>query len=506
MFNADLTIRNDNGLPVAYLSEAVPQLNSDTWKVNPDGTMDTTYHLKANTVWHDGQALTADDFVFSAEVYKKPELGLADGVPMSLIAGVTAPDARTVVIHWKQTYPDADGGGGGSSQQDASILPPLPRHILGPQFETQAPDAFVANLFWTQEYIGAGPYKLDRWETGAFLEGSAFSGDVFGKPKITRIRENFISDPNTVIANLLSGDAQLTAGDSIRFTDGETLREQWGERGSILNFPNLYRHTLFQWRPEYASTRAFTDLRVRQALHYGFDFPSVNETIQAGRTTQAIGPIPPTMAYYKQLDAAVTHYPYDPQKSQQLMTEAGFTRASDGVWVSPNPAFGRMSFETNVLTSPDSDNEMHLMADAWRKLGFDIKEVSWAPAIGADNQTRNTFPGLSTTSDPPGEKAVDDYRTNRIPSPDRRWQGRNRGGWMGTPDNDRLIDVFDTSLDRDQRTQAIIGVIKTIDDSAAEINLYWKLNAVGFAKGVTGPRLTDLNGAPEWNIQDWDLK
>ncbi len=127
MFNADLTIRNDNGLPVAYLSEAVPQLNTETWKVNPDGTMDTTYHLKPNTIWHDGQPLTSDDFVFSIQVYKKPELGLADTVPLSLISSVTTPDARTVIIHWKQTYPDADGGGGGSAGQDASILPPLPR-------------------------------------------------------------------------------------------------------------------------------------------------------------------------------------------------------------------------------------------------------------------------------------------------------------------------------------------------------------------------------------------
>src|SRR5438045_7803660 len=49
MFNAFLTIRNDAGAPTAYLAEAVPQLNTDTWRVNPDGSMDTTYRLKPNT-------------------------------------------------------------------------------------------------------------------------------------------------------------------------------------------------------------------------------------------------------------------------------------------------------------------------------------------------------------------------------------------------------------------------------------------------------------------------
>ena len=50
MFNSFLTIRNDTGAPTPYLAEAVPQLNTDTWRVYPDGTMDTTYRLKPNSI------------------------------------------------------------------------------------------------------------------------------------------------------------------------------------------------------------------------------------------------------------------------------------------------------------------------------------------------------------------------------------------------------------------------------------------------------------------------
>jgi ABC-type transport system substrate-binding protein len=226
--------------------------------------------------------------------------------------------------------------------------------------------------------------------------------------------------------------------------------------------------------------------------------------LQAGRTSAAIGPIPPTATYYGQLDQAVAHYPYDPRRSEQLMIDAGFARGPDGVWVSPNPAFGRMAFETNVLASPDSDNEMHLMADTWRKLGFDVKEVSWTPALGADSQVRNTFPGLSTTSTPPGESAFSDYRSDRIPTPENRWRGSNRGAWPGSPEFDRPLDIFETSLDRNERTQAIIAMNKILNEDAVVINLYWKLNAQAAANGLTGPRLTDPNGSPEWNLHEWD--
>src|SRR5438094_2668854 len=52
MFNADLALLDDQGNPQPYLAAALPALGSDTWKVFPDGTMETTYHLKPNLVWH----------------------------------------------------------------------------------------------------------------------------------------------------------------------------------------------------------------------------------------------------------------------------------------------------------------------------------------------------------------------------------------------------------------------------------------------------------------------
>jgi peptide/nickel transport system substrate-binding protein len=504
MFNAGLAIRNDSGLPTPYLAQSLPQLDTDTWRVFPDGTMETIYRLRANITWHDRQPLTADDFVFAFDVYSTPDLGVAGSPPISLIDAVTAADPATVVIRWKQTFPDADAlrAGGGNSSNEA--FPPLPRHILGQPFQRQDTEGFIANPFWVSQYVGAGPYKLERWEPGAFLEGTAFDQHILGKSKIQKIREIFTPDPNTAVANLLAGEAQLTSGDSIRFTDGEILVQQWSDQGKVLNFPNLYRIVQFQRRPEFASTLAFTDLRVRRALHHGVDFDSLNEALQAGRTQPAKGPIQPTAAYYGDLERTLTHYPYDPRRTEQLMTDAGFAKASDGVWASPR--FGRLAFDTNVLASPDSDNEMHIMADTWRRLGFEVREVSWSPSQGADNEVRNSFPGLSTTSTPPGEKALVDYRSDRIPTPQNRWRGTNRGPWPGRPEYDRLVDVWETSLNRNERTQAVIQMNKMLNDDAAVINLYWKLNAQAFINRLTGPRLTDPEGSAEWNIHQWEFR
>jgi ABC-type transport system substrate-binding protein len=119
----------------------------------------------------------------------------------------------------------------------------------------------------------------------------------------------------------------------------------------------------------------------------------------------------------------------------------------------------------------------------------------------------STFPGLSTTSTPPGETAFSDYRSDRIPTAENRWRGsNNRGAWPGTAVYNRLLDTFESSLDRNERTAAIVEMARVITEDVVVINLYWKLNAQAVANGVVGPRLTDPNGSAEWNIHEWEFR
>src|SRR5581483_2546903 len=63
-FNSALTYQDPSGAPHPEIASEIPSQDAGTWVVNPDGTMVTTYHLHENARWHDGQPLTADDFVF----------------------------------------------------------------------------------------------------------------------------------------------------------------------------------------------------------------------------------------------------------------------------------------------------------------------------------------------------------------------------------------------------------------------------------------------------------
>src|SRR5438552_1268561 len=179
-FNATLDVWDMNQESHPQLAEALPELNTDTWRLFPDGRMETRYTLRPNLTWHDGAPLTSDDFVFGLRVYKTPELGSANTRPIPQMDDIVVQDARTFTIRWKQPYVDAAG-------MHISFQA-LPRHLLEDDLAKMDAVAFTGHSFWTAQYVGAGPYKLDRWEPGSFLEASAFDNYALGRPKIEKIR------------------------------------------------------------------------------------------------------------------------------------------------------------------------------------------------------------------------------------------------------------------------------------------------------------------------------
>ena len=54
MLNVGVAVHNDQDVALPALAEAVPTIENGLWKVNPDGTMQTTYRLKPGVTWHDG--------------------------------------------------------------------------------------------------------------------------------------------------------------------------------------------------------------------------------------------------------------------------------------------------------------------------------------------------------------------------------------------------------------------------------------------------------------------
>lgn len=499
LFNALPALIDDKGQPRPQLLEMLPALNTDTWRVFPDGRMETTYRLRPNLRWHDGQPLSPEDFVFSWRVYATPALGHANQPPFHAIEDVAAVDPLSFVIRWKVPYPDAST----LSARDRE-LPALPRHLLQAAFEripTAGEDALAAQPFWSREYVGLGPYRLERWEPGAFIEGVRFDGHA-PVAKIERIILRFSVDSNVVMANLLSGEAHVATDNSVGQV-AEAVHQEWAPRnaGTVIRWPNAWRHTSFQLRPETATPRALLDPRVRKALAHAVDRQPVSEAVYGGQAIFADTMIWSGSEWGGAPDASITTYPYDLRRTEALLAEAGIGKGPDGVYAGPD---GRFSTELQTTEGPDNVPEMLIMAAGFREAGFDVREHVLPAAQAQDPQARATFPGLQTSNTNMGEPAMINLVSDQIPGPQNRWRGGNRGGWS-TPDYDRLVSTFNRTLDRNERRELVRQLLRIYSDQLPAIPLIFRAQPFAHVAALRGPAIAAPESTVIWNVYDWEF-
>ncbi len=499
LFNAELALLDARDTARPYLAAALPQLNTDSWRVFPDGRMETTYPLRPNLAWHDGAPLTAEDFVFAWQVYTDPELGLAGAKPQNLMEEVASLDPQTVIIRWRGLYPDA-------GELSYSLFQPLPRHILELAFQQADVETFVNHPFWSGQYVGAGPYRLEQWEPGALIVASAFAGHALGRPKIDRITVRFFTDENIALTNMLAGSAQLATDRALRFEHVETLRQQWTgiDKGAIILTPTQWRYVRVQMRPTVVEPRALLDVRVRQALAHTIDKDGLN-ALFGGEGAMADTLLPRTVPYFAELDRAITKYPYDPRRSEQLMAEAGYSKGPDGTYTDASGE--RFRFDLWGDAGVQLEKDLAVLGDGWRRVGYDPRLFVLPIAQLRDGRYRTTFKGLySGTSGAAADNRLEHFTSGSIPSPETRWTGNNYGGWSNE-EFDRLYEAFLTTLDRAERNRQVIQMLKIVSQDVAIMPLYHNYEVAAHVAALQGPDPNPVAfNLMNWNVHQWELR
>ncbi len=501
LWNAGLALNDNKEVASPYLAEALPLLGTDDWRVLSDGRMETTYRLKPGLTWHDGAPLTASDFAFAYTVYKTPALGIADVPPFQQLDDVTAPDARTVVFHWVHPY----AGAGSLIADQTTGFQALPKHILERPFATAAsnPDGFVAQPFWSSEYVGLGPFKLTSFEPGSSVEGVAFDQHALGRAKIDRIRVLFMSDANTVLANLLSGEAHIAIDDSIRFQQAIVLQREWEPRktGSVLLSPAQFRYHSFQLRPDISVPKTLADLRVRQAVTQAIDRKALGDALLEGQGIVADVMIVPQVDYYAEAEGVVTRYPYDVRRAEELLTSVGYAKGSDGIYA--HPTEGRFPLEVRVLGGAANEQEAAIIADYLRRFGIDSSIYVVSQAESQDGQIRATFPGISASSVIYGSQVpLDRLRSASIATPENRWRGSNFGAWLNA-DFERLATAYESSLVPDERRGVAVQIMKVISEQVPTIPLFYNFMVTPHVADLQGPTTAVSASVAGWNVHEW---
>ncbi len=499
VFNAQLSYLDDQAAAHPYLAEALPQLNSDSWRVTADGRMETTWKLRPNTLWQDGTPLSAQDFVLSWRVYATPELGQSQSPPLNALDSVTAPDDRTLVFHWKGLFP-----GAATMYEHNREFPALPRHLVEAGFLQNNAESFINLPYWTQDFVGLGPYRVERWAPGEFIEAVAFDKHVLGQPKISRVRLVFMADDNTVLASLLAGEIHLTADASARLSQVPLLKQEWATSGAgaVHLHVNQYRTVYVQFRPELLEQRGLLDARVRAALYHAMDRQAINDSVYGGEALLGEYLLAPLTDLGRAGDRAIVKHPYDPRRSEQLMAEAGYARGADGIYASP--AAGRFTLQVQTQAASDNNAEIAILANGWQTAGFATEQKLLSGVAARAPDALATFPGMLINSTGATSGLIDDFRNTSIPTRENRWNGSNRGAW-NNPDYTALAETFATTLDSAQRQEQVAQMARIFSEELPALTLFYRSVVFAHTSALTGVTNTPPESTVPWNMHEWEL-
>ena len=491
MLHRPLAQIDEKGDYLPMLAAALPSQDDGTWRVFPDGRMETTWTFKPNVRWHDGTPVSVDDVVFGWQVALAPDVPFKQRSTARQIDGITALDGDRFVIAWKSFFI-------GAATLGVDDLFLLPRHRLEETFLNDRV-GFVNSSYWNTDFMGLGPYRLVHWEPGAFAQLEAFDGFFGGPQRIKNITFRFVRDTNTAMANILAGEIDVMLGRSLGLEHAQTLKEQWENRGAgqVLTYPR----GVFEIRFAPGDARV-ADTRVRKALYHAMDRDSIVRDLYFGLLEQAHSYVSYRTNGFDRIDARTTKYPYDPNRAAALMGELGWRRASDGLMHNDRAE----TFAFPFATTAGNEERIALqtvIGNMWRLNGFDVELQRVPLAIQSDESY------LFPTTDLSGVSAAFESNIPRIHGRNLKSPQNPRGQNVWGYDNAEVNDLLEQWLrtpDRNRQIDIEASVVYRLTEDLPILPIKYRIEVITVGKGVTGVpiRSESPGNNSAWNVETWD--
>ncbi len=347
-----------------------------SWEVRNNG-LTVIFKLREGAKWSDGQAIDADDVIFSATVHADQRVNsnsrssfILDGQPIKW----TKVDQFTVRADFPKPYAPA-------LIQGWYIVP---EHIFGPAYR-----AGVQQLqaLWNldtppAQVVSGGPFKLDSYVKGervVLVRNPNYWGvDERNNPVayLERYTVQIVPDLNAQLARFLAGEADtFSAANADQVA--QVLERIRANRLRAEIFPNVdvtlgTNFIVFNWNhKDPFKENLFRQVKFRRAMAHLMDKKSMIEVALGGLGQPQWSPISiPNKAFFTD---DVAKFEFSPQKAVQLLAELGFrTKNRDGWLVN---AQGKV-LEFNLVTNQGNnvrERIAQIFRDEARKIGVKVE-------------------------------------------------------------------------------------------------------------------------------------
>jgi peptide/nickel transport system substrate-binding protein len=484
-----LSMVDSDGQRAPVLASELPSIDRGSWRVFPDGRMETTWKIRPGVTWHDGHAFTTADLVFAAAVGRDPELPEFGDAVYSAIERVDAADPITITVHWKRPFIDADSMFAPGPGSAAGYAEPMPFHILGPLYSDDK-SRVRESAYWTTEFVGHGAFQVREFVPGSMVRLEAFPNYVLGRPKIDEIEVRFITSTPTLVANVLAGEIEMTIGRGLSLEQGLAIRDQWRTGtvtvGVLPNWIPIYPQLLDP------SPAVVANAQFRRALTHALDRQQMADDIQAGLVPVSDTIISPTQPEFRDIEPTLVRYRYDPRKATEMIQELGYTRGADGIF---NDVRGEpLSVEIRYVTAVDTTRLLSLAtADYWKRIGVETQPLVIPPQRAQDREYRAGFPSFELVNQPGGPGGVQGLlHSSGAPLPSNNFRASsgayNRSRYIN-PEYDAMLERYTATIPRSERNRELAQVIHHLTDQALLIGTVFGLQPQATANRIKNVRV-----------------
>ncbi len=354
---------------------------AESWQVSPDN-MSITFKLKPDLTWSDGKPLTSEDCVFTLQLIQDEKTQSPYKSDYMKVVSAKALDARTFEVRYDEVFSPA--------LATWASLAILPKHVF------QGVDIMNTDLS-RHPKASIGPYMLQDWQSQQSITMTAnpnyFDGDVWIDTRITRI----IPDPATQFLELSAAHIDmmsLTPTQYTRLFENNARLKQHYNRYRYLGSGYTYLGFNLKRPP-------FDDVRVRRALAYAIDRKEIVDGVLLGLGEIIASPYKPGTRWVNQ---SLKPRPFDLQKAQQLLAEAGWVRHANEVFVQKNGKPLSFTILTNNGNKQRADTAT-IIQQRLKSIGIQvhIRLVEWSAFIENFINKRNfdaVILGWSLSPDP----------------------------------------------------------------------------------------------------------
>jgi peptide/nickel transport system substrate-binding protein len=462
------------------LCTELPTLDNGLVKIEdrPGGGkgMAVTIKLKPDLKWGDGAPVTARDLAFTAKIAHDPASGFTNVRTFTRVVSVDVLDDHTGVMHLDAVTPIFD-----------RIPPLLPEHIEGPVFAKAATPADYIN---TNTYNRApttpglwnGPWMVTDYKSGSQVVLTLNPYWPGPKPYFKRVVIRDIDNTAALQANLLSGDIDMTPGESIGLTIDQVieLHKQQPDRFTYIFQPAL-TYDLIAMQ---LNNPILADRRVRQALLLTIDRKTMDDKLFGG-----ILPIAQTWVNRLEpnYNPDAASYGYDPARAKALLASAGWTPGPDGIC--RNAKGDRLALEFTVSAGIRlRELQQSVMQSQWKAncIEMQIKNEPFRTLFG-ETMKHRVFTGLvlfswiSNVDESPRQTLSSD----QIPTAANNWAGSNFTGF-NNPEVDADIKTVETELDPAKRKVAWFDMQRVYAEELPALPLFFRADAHAVPKWLKG--------------------